>query len=621
MRRHGVLLPFIPFAESGIMKSKRLILYMATVATIAVSFWFIIQPLRQLINGPLHSVMEAMESLSALLIALSLLSTEEKENKLVPPALGFLAMGIIDIFHAISSPGEQFVSLRIMASFAGGLGFSLAWLPASLAAVLRKKPVSYAVAAGSLALGVCVFLFPGAFPAMLQRGAFTGTAVSVNILGGVFFIIGTCRFALDLRRSDKTEDLLFSLAGVFFGIAGLTFKYSMLWSESWWFWHALRLLASVLVLVLLSHRYLHSVAMLKTSLLEREKAEQSLHESETRLSRSYELTKTIIDSMSEVVSLIDVRDFRIIGLNKAFLKEYGYSDESEIIGKHCYEITHHRSDVCTPPDNVCPIAETVVTGEHFSVEHVHSGKTGEKIYVEVSTSPIKDDNGKVVQVVHVERNITDRKQAENRIRTALLEKETLLKELYHRTKNNMQVISSMITLQAARAGESDVQDLVRETRSRIRAMALVHEKLYKSSDLSNINMKDYVRELAGSIFDSYKNILGRVSLDLRIDALQFPIDYAIPCGLILNELISNSVKHAFPGDRTGEIRIALYSDRGRFRLEYADNGVGFGGYYENLKKKSLGLQIIQTLINQVGGEMEVTNRNGAGYIIKFGEEK
>jgi diguanylate cyclase (GGDEF)-like protein/PAS domain S-box-containing protein len=520
------------------MKRKNLILYTATIASIAAAFWFIMQPQRQLINEPLHSTMEAVEALSVLLMALFLLGRREEGDKFTPPALGFLMMGIINSFHAIAWLGDQFVFFRAAASLAGGLGFSLVWLPASYRTALQKTMVLWAVSAGAIALCVYGLLFPAALPVMVQQGTFTGAAITINFLGGIFFIIGTGRFVLDMHRSNESEDLLFSLIGIFFGLAGLTFQYSMLWSESWWFWHVLRLLASVLVLVVLGFRHLQTTAMIKASLFEREQAEQSLIESEARfrsmasatldafilidndgnvtfwndasakmfgytkeeitgkylhsfivperhlnafrrgfetfratgegpfigkvyeieairkngtefpvelslaalklkdkwcavgivrditerkrlehsLKRSYELTKAIIDSMSEAISLIDVRNFRIVGVNSTFLKEYGYSDESDIIGKHCYEITHHRADVCGPPDDICPLAETTKMGGHFTVEHVHYGKSGEKIYVEISTSPIMDESGNVVQVVHMQRNITERKLMEEKIR-------------------------------------------------------------------------------------------------------------------------------------------------------------------------------------------------------------
>ncbi len=366
--------------------------------------------------------MEAVEALSVLLMAFFLLGRKEEgaENKLVLPAFGFLGMGILNIAHAALLPGEQFVFLRAAASLAGGFGFALVWLPAPYRAALYRPWSLWAVIAGSLIVWVWVFLFPGALPVMVRQGDFTAAAIAINLLAAILFLAGTWHFMLDLHRSDELEDLLFGLIGLFFGLSGLTFQYSMLWTDSWWFWHVLRLIASVLVLALLVRRHLQTVTTLKTSLFEREQAEKSLR-------RSYKLTKTIIDSMNDAVSLIDVENFRIVAVNSVFLREYGYSDESEIVGRHCYQITHHRSSPCTPPDDICPLSEAVRTGAHLAVDHVHYGRQGEKIYAEVSASPIKDENGKVVQVVHVSRDITDRKRAQE-------ERERLLSDLARSNK-------------------------------------------------------------------------------------------------------------------------------------------------------------------------------------------
>jgi PAS domain S-box-containing protein len=405
------------------MKNRLFIIFAATITAVALGLWFVLQPDRALVNESLHSTTEAVEAISALLMALFLLDRKEEEasGNSALLALGFLAMGILNAAHAASSTGNQFVFLRAAASLAGGLGFGLVWLPAQYKALFDRAWLLWSVITGSFLVCVIAFLFPAALPAMLHGTRFTVPAVTINLLAGMLFIAGAARIMLALYHSDALEDQLFSLIGMFFGLSGLTFQFSMLWSEAWWYWHVLRLIGSLLVLGLLVHRHLQMVATLKTSLLERKKAEISL-------SRSYELTKTIIDSMHDAISLLDVRDFRIIRVNSVFLKEYGYSDEAEIVGKHCYEITHRRPDVCAPPDDICPLAETVRTGRHSAADHVHYGSQGEKKYVEVSTSPIKDEDGRVIQVVHIARDITDRKRAEE-------ERELLLSDIARSNKD------------------------------------------------------------------------------------------------------------------------------------------------------------------------------------------
>jgi len=219
-------------------------------------------------------------------------------------------------------------------------------------------------------------------------------------------------------------------------------------------------------------------------------------------------------------------------------------------------------------------------------------------------------------------DITERKLAEEQINSSLREKEILLKELYHRTKNNMHVISSLLGLQLASYGDESIKKLVKETQNRIKAMSLVHEKLYASRDLSHLDMKGYIEDLAHGIFAACKEDSKRVLLDLRLESLPLSIEMAVPVGLILNELISNSLKHAFPEGRGGEIRISLGSSGGRIRLEYGDNGTGIDGDFEALGKKSLGLKIVSTLVKQLEGEMRVVNNKGAVFIFSFsGEDK
>ena len=143
--------------------------------------------------------------------------------------------------------------------------------------------------------------------------------------------------------------------------------------------------------------------------------EQRVAERTRELRQSREFLRTVLDSQNDAVIIIDVKDFRIVGANAPFLKELGAAEE-EIIGKTCYEVTHNRKDVCLPPDDGCPLVETVKTGRHAVAEHIHYGKGGEKIYAEVSTSPIRDKEGNVVRVIHVSRDITARKQADEKLR-------------------------------------------------------------------------------------------------------------------------------------------------------------------------------------------------------------
>lgn len=241
--------------RTGLM-SRRFALYAIAITMIALSYFFSTRPQRPFENQPLHSTIEAVEALSVLLMAFFIRSTkEERPYKFVFPALGFLSMGILNSFHAALGPGNRFVFLRAVANLTGGLGFALAWLPASLRRAIFRKWAFRSAGAISLVVGFCAFSFPVALPAMFGPAKFTSLAITINFLAGLLFLAGALRFISDFYKSDDPENFLFSLVGALFGLSGLTFQYSMIWSETWWFWHSLRLLAAVLLLSFFVHRH------------------------------------------------------------------------------------------------------------------------------------------------------------------------------------------------------------------------------------------------------------------------------------------------------------------------------------------------------------------------------
>lgn len=216
------------------------------------------------------------------------------------------------------------------------------------------------------------------------------------------------------------------------------------------------------------------------------------------------------------------------------------------------------------------------------------------------------------------RLLDEMKQAENQIKASLNEKELLLKEIHHRVKNNLQVISSLLNLQLAQVKDKQAKEMFREGRDRIRSMAFIHEGLYRSERLSDVDFAGYVRSLTGSLFRSYGISSNAVSLKINAGKSVLGIDTAVPCGLIINELVSNSLKHAFPKGRKGEIFIDLHWQGGnRFVLVVGDNGVGFPEDVDFRNTESLGLQLVCTLTNQMDGTIELDRRGGTKLTIAF----
>ncbi len=217
----------------------------------------------------------------------------------------------------------------------------------------------------------------------------------------------------------------------------------------------------------------------------------------------------------------------------------------------------------------------------------------------------------------------NRKQAENQIKQDLKIQTALIQEIYHRTKNNMAVISAMLSMQSRRSKNEYVKTTFREIRNKIQAMSLVHQKLYKARDLSNINLKDYIEDLVNLIMQSYGKLAKKIEMKFDLQDVKVLIDSAVPLGLIINELVSNIFKHAFPENQEGEIFIRLFSEKDKtINLELIDNGVGFPQNFNPRKDGSMGLASVFSIAeNQLKGEISVKSENGLRWHIKIKDDK
>jgi len=216
--------------------------------------------------------------------------------------------------------------------------------------------------------------------------------------------------------------------------------------------------------------------------------------------------------------------------------------------------------------------------------------------------------------------IKERDLAAEQTERTLQEKKVLLKEVHHRVKNNLQVISGLLNLQAHHIHDRKSREIYKESQNRVITMALIHEELYKSKDLARVDFADYVRNLTTNLFGSYMVDNGNVGLELDMEPVEIVVDTAIPCGLIINELISNSLKHAFPNDRQGKVRVGISElDGNRFRLVVGDNGVGLPGELDLDKSKSLGLTLVTVLAEQLGADLVIDREGGTCFTLTFVE--
>ena len=255
--------------------------------------------------------------------------------------------------------------------------------------------------------------------------------------------------------------------------------------------------------------------------------------------------------------------------------------------------------------------------------NVDVGDDGAQRWVRSLITALRTGDGKVTGYVGTLEEITESKHSESLIRASLEEKELLLREIHHRVKNNLQVISSLLNIQSSYIADESMHQIFKESQSRIKSMALIHEKLYSSKDLSKIKFDDYLRNLANHLFHTYR--IDAHSIDVKINVDQdifLGIDTAIPCGLIVNELISNSMKYAFPDKRKGEIQVGLCSStNGKYTLTVRDNGIGVPADLDINTTESLGMQLVTTLTSQLEGTIVLDRTQGTSFDITFCEVK
>ncbi|MFC5303259.1 sensor histidine kinase [Azospira restricta] len=242
---------------------------------------------------------------------------------------------------------------------------------------------------------------------------------------------------------------------------------------------------------------------------------------------------------------------------------------------------------------------------------------GSEFPVEIGLNPIDTEAGVMVLASIVD--ITERRRSQQRLEDALREKMVLLNEVHHRVKNNLQVITSLLNLQAGHASDPRLRAILAESCGRVKAMALTHQLLYERKDFSRLDLGEYLERLVQSIRATYRAGSSRIGLRLAAPEAGIPLDLerAIPCGLLLNELVTNAFKHAFPGERAGEIVIELATDCGEIMLSVADDGVGLPPESALVESPSLGLQLVPLFVEQLHGTLTVERGGGARFVVRF----
>ncbi|MBD3305914.1 PAS domain S-box protein [candidate division KSB3 bacterium] len=430
-------------------------------------------------------------------------------------------------------------------------------------------------------------LFFGAIPTGIAMGitgglrAYQGggggvTGIAVILTSGLIGIIWKHRRRNGLENLSLGELYLF---GVVVHVAMLLWMLSLPWPVAW------GVLATIgLPVILIYPVGTMLLGKLLVARLVRQQTERTLRESEQKFRASFEQASM---GMAQVAA-----DGKFLAVNQRLCEIVGYPKE-ELLSMTFQDITH-PDDLLLDMQHIARVLNGDI--DTFTIEKRYLHKTGRIVWIRLYSSVIRDEEGQVKYAIPAIEDITERKQAEEDLKAALREKETLLRELYHRTKNNMQVIRSMLRLQAASLSTPEVDKLVYETENRIQAMSLVHQKLYQSQDLSQIRLDEYLGELMHLLMQSAQVYADRISLIIDVQPVVVLIDTAIPCGLIVNELLSNALKHGFPGERTGEIRLRLRrTPTGPIELSFSDTGVGVPEGFDFRAQETLGLQTIVAL--------------------------
>ncbi len=309
---------------------------------------------------------------------------------------------------------------------------------------------------------------------------------------------------------------------------------------------------------------------------------------------------------------------KVTWVNSSYLRMWGFRSPEEVLGSGFGNFW-----VGTDGEHILEVLPQT-GGWHGQLQARR--RDGAEFSVELSVSLIKNEEGKPVGIMASAVDITEHLKAEE------MEKNLLLaKEIHHRIKNNLQVISSLLFLQSEYVQDTRTREMFKESQNRVRSMALLHQKLYQSKNLAGIESNEYIRDLTRSLLSSYGVSDADIRLEVAAEGITLGMDTAVPCGLIINELVSNCLKHAFPSDGAGEIRVELarserpegsdLQDEGGnwYRLVVADNGIGFPQGLDFRKTESLGLKIVCTLTDQLSGRIELDRNGGSTFTILFQE--
>jgi PAS domain S-box-containing protein len=341
-----------------------------------------------------------------------------------------------------------------------------------------------------------------------------------------------------------------------------------------------------------------------TPIAERKQMELELRRSERRL-------RAIMDALDEIVAILDC-DQRFVAVLGSRLKETGFTPEM-IVGRTLRQVFGRETGEMHQAHY-----ERALGGERVVYEWQTDLPSWSHSY-QISLFPLREPTGEIIGLVATAYDTTHLKLTQDRLAHALAEKDALLKEVHHRVKNNLQIISSLLNLQFDRVHDPGLRAMVMESQQRIRAMALVHEQLYRSETLMRLDTRVFLYGLVSSLVRSYSGSVEHVESSVQAEAITLDLDVAIPVALIINELVSNSLKHAFCGRTQGNrLDVALRRNAdGSRQLRVRDNGVGMPAGLDIESTETLGLSLVANLVRQIEGNVVCRTESGTEFTVTF----
>lgn len=343
---------------------------------------------------------------------------------------------------------------------------------------------------------------------------------------------------------------------------------------------------------------------------------------EFKLETEYLRTKAIFDSSENTLLLTLTPDLKISTYNQHSKTYFDQQTKNSLEKNTDFESYFEQIISAIKLRYFKFLISSIKKGRSYQLQLKFINRENEKKWLELYLNPIKNPQGIVTEISLVAHDITEKKNNEREILLSLKEKEVLLKEVHHRVKNNLQIISSILNLQSSYVDDKKILEIIEESRHRIRSMAIIHENLYQNTNFSSINFKNYSRELIRNLISSYHlNDEAAIKIKEKVETVELNLDQAIPCGLIINELITNSLKYAFEGKNKGNIYLELSDNKDKITLMVGDDGKGLPKNFDINQTETLGLQLVVTLVEQLDGNIRLEKKKGIKYFITFEKQK